>query len=156
MKKNNVFFLSIVMFILILFSIKGEAAIVSNSTELADAIVQANNGGDKTIKLQDGIYTLDDMLWVEADGVTVYGLSGNRDSVIIRGTGMDGPVSHIFNVAGSRFTAYDMTLRDVANHAVQLQIDVDSTIIRNLHILDTGEQMIKVAYNPDNPWLKLR
>lgn len=153
MKKNNVLFLSIIMLILTLFSIKGEAATVTNATELADAIVQANNGGDKTIRLQDGIYNLDDMLWVEADGVTVYGISGDRDSVIIRGSGMDGPVSHIFNVAGSRFSVYDMTLRDVANHAVQLQIDVDSTIIRNLHILDTGEQMIKVAYDPGNPGL---
>jgi hypothetical protein len=100
--------------------------------------------------LADGTYVLDEMLWVEADGVTVASASGNREAVIIEGRGMDGPVTHVFNVAGSRFTVQDLTLRQVSQHAVQTQVDVDGTVIRNLHILDTGEQMIKVAYDPSD------
>jgi hypothetical protein len=66
---------------------------------------------------------------------------------------MGGYPTHIFNVAGSRFTVQDVTLRRVSQHAIQLQVDVDSVVIRNVHILDTGEQMVKVAYNPSNPSL---
>jgi hypothetical protein len=123
---------------------------VTNAAELAAAIAQANAGGETHLILADGTYPLDDMLWVERAGVTVESASGNRDAVIIEGRGMDGPVTHIFNVAGSGFTVQNMTLRGVGQHAVQTQIDVDGTVIRNLHILDTGEQMIKVAYDPSD------
>ena len=132
-------------------SVLGEDEVVGNAAELAAAIARANAGGAKTILLEDGVYTLDDMLWVEADGVTVRSLSGNRDAVIIEGRGMNGYVTHVFNVAGSDFTVRDVTLRRVSQHAVQLQIDVDSVLIQNVHILDTGEQMVKVAYDPDHP-----
>jgi hypothetical protein len=124
------------------------AVVVQNVSELAEAVNQANGGGDRTILLEDGTYTLDGMLWVSAGGVTVRGLSGDREAVIIQGQGMAGPVTHVFNVAGSRFTVRDVTLRRVSRHAVQLQVDVDSVTIRNVRIQDTGEQMVKVAYNP--------
>ena len=42
---------------------------------------------------------------------------------------MNGAVTHIFNVAGSNFSVEDLTLRRVSQHAIQLQIDVDSTVI---------------------------
>ncbi|MFC1617842.1 hypothetical protein ACFL2B_01025 [Patescibacteria group bacterium] len=125
-----------------------KAAVTVNSAEaLENAIADADAGGDKTILVADGTYTLSDMLWVEADGVTVKSASGDRDQVTLRGNGMTGDVSHIFNVNGNDFTVQDMTLRDVANHAVQLQVDVDGARLSNLHILDTYEQMIKVSYD---------
>ncbi len=127
-----------------------ESAVVSTAGELAAAIVSANSGGDKLILLTDGTYTLDEMLWVGTEGVTVRSLSGNRQSVTIQGNGMGGYPTHVFNVAGSQFTVQDVTLRSVSQHAIQLQLDVDSVVIRNVHILDTGEQMIKVPYNPSN------
>jgi len=133
-----------------LSSVANGAVVVSNSSELVAAISDANEGGDKTILLSDGRYTLNDMLGIYASGVTVAGLSGNRDTVIVEGAGMYGGVTHIFNVAGSNFTAQDMTLRGVSNHAIQLQVDVDSVIIRNLHILDTYEQMVKIPYDAGN------
>ncbi len=77
------------------------AVVVGAATELAAAIQNANLGGDKLILLQDGIYTLDEILWVGTDGVTVRSLSGNRNSAIIQGNGMAGYPTHIFNVAGS-------------------------------------------------------
>ena len=61
---------------------------------------------------------------------------------------MTGSVTHIFNVAASSFVVRDMTLRSVSQHAIQLQPGVDAVVIQNLHILDTGEQMIKIAYDP--------
>jgi hypothetical protein len=66
---------------------------------------------------------------------------------------MDGPVSHIFGVAGSNFTVENVTLRRVANHAVQIhgEMNVNFPIIRNVHIQDTYEQMIKVSYDASQP-----
>jgi hypothetical protein len=123
--------------------------VVSNVSELENAISNANSGGDKTILLQDGNYTLDQMLGVWADGVTVHSSSGNRDAVIIRGEGMDGNVSHIFNVIGSDFTVRDLTIGWVANHAIQIHgnLNAHRPLIQNLHIVDTYEQMIKVSYD---------
>lgn len=125
---------------------------VSTAAELAEAVVQANQGGPKTILAQDGTYTLDDMLWVAAGGVTVRSVSGNRSAVIIQGQGMAGGVTHIFNVPGANFTVRDVTLKGVSCHAVQIHGNNNATAptIRNVHILDTGEQMIKVSYDPDD------
>jgi hypothetical protein len=120
---------------------------VSTTTELVDAVAAANAGGDPLIELADGTYTLDDMLIVTAGGVTVRGLSGDREAVIVEGRGMWGPVTHCFNVAGHDFSCRDMTLRRVANHAIQLAVDTDRLTVSNVHILDTFEQMIKAPYD---------
>jgi hypothetical protein len=125
--------------------------VVGNVADLAEAVSRASSGGDKKIILKDGTYTLDDMLFIQADGVTVRSRSGNRKAVIIEGQGMEGPVPHVFNVAGSHFSVRNVTLRRVSQHAVQLQPDVDFALIRNVHILDTGEQMVKVAYAEGEP-----
>ncbi len=137
----------------LIFSGQATAVTVRNAAELQSSIIAANGGADTNIKLEDGTYTLDNILWVEAEGVTVSSVSGNRSAVIIEGAGMNGSVSHIFGVAGSNFTVENVTLRKVANHAVQIhgEMNVNSPIIRNVHIQDTYEQMIKVSYNSSQP-----
>ena len=136
-------------FALTLVPVTTEAIVISNVNELVNAIDNANAGGDKTITVEDGTYTLDNVLWVDADGVTVHSSSGNRDAVTIRGEGMEGSVSHIFNVAGSDFTVRDLTIGWVSNHAIQIHGNENAhrPLIQNLHILDTFEQMIKVSYD---------
>ncbi|MBM4294522.1 MAG: right-handed parallel beta-helix repeat-containing protein [Deltaproteobacteria bacterium] len=131
----------------------GADVIVTTAVELSEAIIQANAGGDPTILLRDGAYTLSDALWVEAPGVTVRSLSANRAAVIIEGQGMAGDVTHVFNVAGANFMVRDVTLRRVSQHAVQLQgqLNADAPIIRNVVIQDTFEQMVKVAYDSAHP-----
>ncbi|MCP5101727.1 MAG: hypothetical protein GY950_00025, partial [bacterium] len=64
------------------------AVVVSTVGELETAIDNANSGGDKEIILQDGTYTLTDMLAIWEDGITVRSQSGNRKKVIIQGQGM--------------------------------------------------------------------
>ncbi|MBN2385022.1 right-handed parallel beta-helix repeat-containing protein [bacterium] len=129
----------------------GRAITVTNVAELITAVDQANSGGDTTIFVADGLYTLPDMLIITGPDVTISGASGNREAVILEGAGMWGAVTHIFNVSGSGFTVSDMTLRQISQHAIQLQLDVDDVVIRNLHILDTGEQMVKIPYQAGNP-----
>jgi len=137
------------LFVLVMLPATTKAVIVSNVNELVNAVESANAGGDKTIAVEDGTYALDNMLWIEADGVTVHSSSANRDAVTIRGKGMEGSVSHIFNVAGSDFTVRDMTIGWVSNHAIQIHGNENAhrPLIQSLHIVDTFEQMIKVSYN---------
>jgi len=146
--------LSIIFCLLLLAETIGAAVIVNNVSQLFNAVEIANNGGENEILLQDGEYVLSNMLWISADNVIIRSLSGNRDAVIIRGAGgMNGGVSHIFNVPGSEFVVRDMTIGWVANHAIQIHGNNNSsnTIISNLHIVDTFEQMVKISYNPTSP-----
>ena len=124
----------------------GTLVTVSNVAELRNAVEQANQQGNMTIQLEDGTYTLDEMLWLSGSGVTFRSSSGNRDGVVLRGQGMRGGVSHIFNVAGSNFTVADLTLGWVANHGIQIHSDSDNARIHNVRFVDTGEQMLKVSY----------
>ena len=147
MKKTGIM-LSL-FFVFLSSSINLWAVVVGSVQELEEAINNANNGGPKQIVLKKGTYMLSNMLWISANGVTIRSKSGKRDKVILRGRGMQGSVSHIFNVAGTRFTAKDMTIGWVANHAIQIHGNNNSSdcLIQNLHIVDTYEQMIKVSYD---------
>lgn len=152
--KGNQFVWPLVMILAsLIVSGQARAVTVSNVDELQSAISTANSGGDTDIKLEDGTYTLESGLWVGAEGVTVSSFSGNRSAVIIEGAGMKGSVSHIFWVGGSSFTVENVTLRKVANHAVQIhgEMNANSPIIRNVHIQDTYEQMVKVSYDSSQP-----
>ncbi len=124
----------------------GQRITVSNVAELVNAAQQANGSGNRTIVLEDGTYSLDEMLWISGNNITFRSRSGNRDAVIIRGQGMDGDVSHIFNVPGDNFSVADMTIGWVANHAVQIHSDSDNPVIHNVRFVDTGEQMLKVSF----------
>ena len=67
--------------------------IVSNVGELLAAFAAAEAGGPKTIIMQSGVYQLDDMIMVGTEGVTVRGMTGNRDDVVLDGgaeAGVDG------------------------------------------------------------------
>ena len=127
------------------------AVTVNTVAELVQAVEQANSGGDKEILLEGGSYTLNSAIVIQSDGITVRSVSGNRSAVTVQGTGMDGTVSHIFLVEADNFTVMDMTLRNVYYHAIQMQPSAQAPTMINLHILDTYEQMIKVAYDSGNP-----
>jgi hypothetical protein len=60
---------------------------------------------------------------------------------------MTGGVSHVFLVRGSDFSAQDMTIGWVANHAIQIQGEqnADRSYIYNVCFVDTYEQMLKVS-----------
>jgi parallel beta-helix repeat protein len=126
----------------------GSTMTVGNVTELVNAVAQANGSGNMTIVLKDGTYTLDNMLWISGNNLTFRSSSGNRDAVVIRGQGMSGGVSHIFNVVGDNFIVANMTIGWVANHGVQIHRDSDNAIIHNVRFVDTYEQMLKVSFQP--------
>jgi hypothetical protein len=118
---------------------------VSNVSGLQSAI--AGLTSDKTISLADGTYNLTGTLYLPQNisNVTIKGVSGNRDAVIIKGPGMtNSAVPFAFwadNVSGVTFQ--DMTIRDFNQHAIILSGGVDNPVFRNLHIIDIGDQFLK-------------
>ena len=130
---------------------QGTVETVSTVAELQAALQQANqNGGNYTILLEDGTYELNNhLLYINQDmsNLTIRSKSGDRESVIIRGQGMDGNVGWIFNVAADNFTAADMTIGWVANHPIQIHAehDADFPLIQNIKFVNAREQMLKVS-----------
>ena len=131
---------------------------VATTAELIDAVFALNNfDGPRTILLQDGVYTLTDSsyLYLVQPGVTFRSLSGNRDAVVLQGDSVfhadgsrtGGTVGNVIGVAADDFTLENVTVGNCANHAVQLQVDIDNCVFRNVRFFNTGEQMLKVASN---------
>ncbi|MDP3971016.1 MAG: right-handed parallel beta-helix repeat-containing protein [bacterium] len=131
-----------------LTGISGQQITVSNVTELEDAVSQINQiGRDATVLLEDGIYNLNSQLYITADNVIFRSVSGERNNVVIQGDGMTGNVSHVFSVAGDHVTIADITIGEIANHAIQVHgessINADDLFVHNVHFFNTGEQMLK-------------
>jgi len=124
--------------------------VVSTVAQLESAVTKANAGtASPEILIQAGTYTLTQALPLRAAGMIVRSQSGSRTSVVLEGTGMTSGVTHIFHVFGNDVTIADLTLRNVWNHAVQVHgesVAADRTVLRNLVIQDTGQQMVKVSY----------
>jgi len=137
----------IAIFLFLIFTGTARAVVVSTVAELVAAVNNANQGGDKYIECENGTYELNDLLHIIADSITVKSLHGIRDSVIVRGQGMGGDVSHVFLVQGADFSVRDLTLGWVANHGVQIQGEqnADRPRVQNIRFVDTYEQMLKVS-----------
>lgn len=126
----------------------GEVIEVNNYSELKTAVQEINNsGGNKTVLITDGTYNLDNGFWVTGSNVIFRSKSGNRDKVILKGKGMTGGVSHVFWAVGSNITIADLTIGEVANHAIQVMGEssrnAENLKVHNVRIYNTGEQMLK-------------
>jgi hypothetical protein len=129
---------------------------VGNVTELQSAIASANSaGGNKTILLRDGTYTLNDTLYIDAPNIIIAGQSGVRENVIIQGDAMSSSarVGNIIRVAASNFQLSDVTLQRSRWHLIQIvgENNADSPVIRNCVLRDAYEQIIKVSIDQANP-----
>ncbi len=118
---------------------------------MASAVTQANITGNTVIQLADGTYQLSSFIYITADHVSIKGVAGNRNAVIIKGGGMNGSIPHVFLVTGSHFYLSDMTIGWVKNHGVQIQGEhnADYPHIKNVHFIDTNEQMLKTSAGSD-------
>jgi hypothetical protein len=128
---------------------------VKNESELQAAIDVANNsGGNTTILLSDGLYTLTDTLYVNVSNVTISSASGNRDNVIVEGDAMsaNAKVKLLFRVTGSGFKLNGVTLRKSGWHLVQIvgESNADSPEITNCRMQDAYEQLMKVSIDQNN------
>jgi hypothetical protein len=129
----------------------GAQQIVSTVAQLESAVSAANAGtASSEILLADGTYALAQPLALRANGMVVRSQSGSRAAVALEGSGMTSGITHVFHVFGHDVTIADLTMRNVWNHAVQVHGEApssaDRTVLRNLVLQDTGQQMVKVSY----------
>jgi hypothetical protein len=142
---------NILLFVLFPFSfVFSGTTIVDNINGLVTAVENATAGD--TILIESGTYTLNKVqINISADSVTVGSLSGNRESVVLQGQGMgNSAVSKIFWVNADHFTARDMTLQLVYDHAIQTDVDTDGLTLKNLLVRDVRTQLIKVPWDGDD------
>ena len=146
----------------LLLSVTGlPAAVTVNTVDALKAAIEeanANPNADATILLEDGTYHLKwAHLWLARDGMTITGKSSNREAVILRGeSGMRScKTEFIFQVSADDVTISDLTLEDVGSHAViihgEAPLGADRTVLRNLVIRDTFQQMVKVTPANSDP-----
>lgn len=138
-------------FLLIGFSVSSASAdiLVSTVSQLVTAVNNTQSGGDRTILVADGTYALNgSYLRIVANNVTVRSQSGKRASVILDGNYQS---SEIFQIVASNATIADLTLKRAYDHPIHIMAtssnDVENTLISNVHIIDPGQQAIKINPN---------
>jgi hypothetical protein len=129
---------------------------VATASDLQNAIAKANSsGGNTTILLADGTYTLPDTLYINAPKISIAGQSANREKVIIQGDAMSASASvgNLIRVAASNFQLQDVTLQKSRWHLIQVvgEENADAPVIRNCILRDSFEQMVKVSFNAATP-----
>jgi len=100
-------------------------------------------GPGTTVILEDGTYVLGkkQSVRIKVPGVTIRGANGKRDAVRIEGG------SSSFVVVADHVTIADLSIRDSYFHSVQVRGErgVSHTNIYNVHLVDAGQQFIKVS-----------
>lgn len=108
--------------------------------------------GPTTIYLSNGTYNIPAGTYIQVTkpDITIRSLSGNRDLVIINGTGMHSQSGdyHGIQIAKGNCTIADLTIQNIDCHPIQINFnttsDIDHVLIHNVHIVDGGQQLIKV------------
>ncbi len=112
------------------------------------ALVSAVNNaspGD-VILLEDGTWDLDGAyLWIDVDGVTLQGASGDSANVILDGGYV---TTEIITIAANDVTVAHLTTRRAWTHGIHATggatADVTGAVIYDVAVMDPGEQAIKV------------
>ena len=123
---------------------RSTTVIVSPDSDWVSTIENARTGTE--ILLEDGIYALNQYTVQVQDGVSIRGLSGNRDNVRIVGSGYrEG--SEGFMIRGNDIAIADLSIANLRDHAISVQPGLgalDGLQLYNLSITDIGTQHIKV------------
>ncbi len=117
---------------------------VSTVSQLENAVNSAASG--TTILIADGTYNLNGVyLRIDVPNVTLRSASGNREAVILDGNYQ---TTEIVQVVASNVTIADLTLREAYDHPIHVMsgeaAHTLNTLIYNVHIVDPGEQAIKI------------
>jgi hypothetical protein len=133
----------------------GNIVNVSTVSQLENAVNSATSG--TTILIANGTYNLDGAyLRVAVPNVTLRAASGNREAVILDGNYQ---TTELIQIVASNVTVADVTLREAYFHPLHVMsgnaAHTLNTLIYNVHIVDPGEQAIKInpaadGYYTDN------
>jgi hypothetical protein len=114
---------------------------VSDESNLRDLAYGADSG--TTILIEPGLYTLDDTIQIVNDGITLRSSTGNREDVILDGGGMLTGLTHVILIEADDVTIADITIRNAGEHGISIN-GSDYPVLYNLHIYDSGSQLVKV------------
>ena len=122
----------------------GDTVTVDTVESLQSAVNGAVPG--QTILVADGIYDLDGAyLRFDVPGVTLRSVSGDRRAVVLDG---NYATTEIVQIVASEVTIADITLREAYYHPIHVTstagADTIGTRIYNVHIVDPGQQAIKI------------
>jgi hypothetical protein len=122
----------------------GPVVTVSTVSALEAAVSGATPG--QTILVAPGHYDLDGAyLRIAAAGVTLRGQGGDREAVVLDGNYV---TTEIVQVVASNVTVADLTLREAYDHPIHVMPSASAatngTLVYNLHVVDPGQQAIKV------------
>jgi hypothetical protein len=122
----------------------GRVVSVSSVAGLESAVNNALAGD--TISIADGVYNLDGVyLLIDTPNVTLRSASGNREAVVLDGNYV---TTEIIQIVASNVTIADLTLREAYDHPIHVMssstADTVGTLIYNVHVVDPGEQAIKI------------
>jgi len=118
----------------------GPTVTVATEVELRDQAYNAAAG--TTIWITPGVYDMQSYVHVVNDGIALRGQSGDRDDVVLDFGGMVGGQFGIL-VEADDVTIADLTIRNANDHGVSIQ-GRDRPVLYNLHVVDIGDQLIKV------------
>jgi hypothetical protein len=127
----------------------GATVTVGAVEQLWNAVNTAAAG--TTILIMDGTYNLGSSgryLWIDTPGLTLRSASGDREAVVLDD---DYSGSEIITVAASNVTIADLTVKRAGTHPIHVVSTDDgdtlNTLIYNVHIIDPGQQAIKINPN---------
>jgi uncharacterized SAM-binding protein YcdF (DUF218 family) len=130
----------------------GHVVHVSSEPMLQTAV--RHLASDTTVVLAPGTYRLTSTLWINGrvSNIALVGATQNRDDVVLTGPGMRAPaagVPHGIWTGGGvhDITIANLTIRDVAEHAIVFNAGTQQPRVYNVRLVDTGQQFIKS--NPD-------
>ncbi len=118
----------------------GPSVSVATEAELRDQAQNAAPG--TTILIEPGTYNMQDFIYIVNAGISLRGASGARDDVILDFGGMQAGYFGVM-VEADDVTIADLTIRNAVDHGVAVQ-GSDRPVLYNLHIVDIGDQLVKV------------
>jgi hypothetical protein len=125
---------------------------VHNEQELWDAANNAASG--TTILIADGTYHMAQngyYLWLDTPNVTLRSKSGNRGAVVLDD---DYAGTETITIAASNVTVADLTIQRAHTHPIHVVTspsgasDTLNALIYNVHIIDPGQQAVKINNDP--------
>ena len=130
----------------------GAVVNIDTVAELENAVNTAAPGD--TILIADGVYNLDGVyLRIDVPNVALRSASSNREAVILDGNYI---TTEIIQIVASDVTVADVTLREAYNHPIHVMTtdvgDTLNTLIYNVHLIDPGEQAIKINPAADDTY----
>lgn len=118
----------------------GPAVTVASEADLRYQAYNAAAG--TTIWIEAGTYAMGDFIHIVNAGLTLRGATGERSDVMLDFGGMTGGHFGVL-VDADDVTLADLTILEANDHGVSIQ-GSDRPTLYNLHILDVGDQLVKV------------